>query len=294
MNCTFCGTVVPLVTPYKPDLTLDLDGFAALLRYFDAQDAVDGLFVMGATGEYDRLNDEERCQILDLLLELKLKTAWIPNISSLEWEPSLALARCAVERGIETAGFILPTACRSFADVRRCLIELRDMGLKVFVYQTGNSPYPLAPEELGELVDADLLTGIKDSCSNSNMFRHLRYVAEQGERITVIQGVEMLYLSSLCLGGAGVIGGGCNVYPEQLTAIRQAWESGDLERARQIQRDVNVWIEGIYDEGSGLESMKYYLALSGVPIGTASRSSSGELSAAKRGWVEALHRRLLG
>ncbi|MCK9253099.1 MAG: dihydrodipicolinate synthase family protein [Clostridiales bacterium] len=292
MNNPFKGIVVPTVTPYRPDLSLDLDGVESVLAYFDQNPAVDGLFITGATGEYDQLSFDERCQIIDRALAMQLKKDWLPNTTSLDIEQSLRLTRYAISRGVSTVGVIFPRECQTFADVKRFLTQILDLGPTVFIYQTGNSPYPLSVSELGELIGLGRVAGIKDSCSGRDMVRHLRYITELGDRIAVIQGVEMLYLSSLVMGVSGVIGGGCNVYPELLQRIRQSFANNDLAAACRDQALVNDLVERLYEEGTGNEAMKYYLSLCGVCLGTASRKTRTPLSDGKKKRIQALYQQL--
>ena len=292
MNNPIKGIVVPAVTPYRDDLTLDLEGAAAVFAYFDRNPHIDGLFITGATGEYDALTLDERKQIIDLAIDMNMATDWLPNTSSLDIELSLELTRYAVSRGVGTIGVIFPKACQTFAAVQRFLEDILSLGPQVFIYQTGNSPYPLAVSELAELVRLGSVVGIKDSCSPRDFYRHIQYVSQLGDQITVIQGVEMLYLPSLSMGVQGVIGGGCNVYPELLKQIQGAYGRGDNSQAARLQKQVNELIELLSLEGTANEAMKFYLSLCGVPIGTASRKSQKQLSAGKMEKIRALHQEL--
>ncbi|MDW7658522.1 MAG: dihydrodipicolinate synthase family protein [Bacillota bacterium] len=293
MNNPFQGIVVPAITPYRDDLSLDIEGVAAVLTYFDQNPYLNGLFITGATGEYDMLTPEERRQIIDLAIDLKLHKDWIPNTASLDYDQSLHLTQYAVSRGIRTVGVIFPETCKTFADAKAFIKQILSLGPNIFIYQTGNTPYPLSVAEMSELVSSGGVIGIKDSCSPKDFNRHISYITQLGDRITVIQGVEMLYLPSLSMGVRGVIGGGCNVYPQLFQQIRRAYENGENERAAQLQRQVNEMIDLIYQEGSGNESIKYYLSLCGVPIGTASRKTKAPLSAGKMAKMKTLHYQLL-
>lgn len=293
MNNPFKGIVVPAITPYRDDLTLDIDGMASVLTFFDKNPYLDGLFITGATGEYDVLTPEERRQIIDLAIELKLQKNWIPNTTSLDHDQSLELTRYAVSRGVRTVGVIFPHTCKTFANARAFISQIVALGPDVFIYQTGNTPYPLSVAEMGELVASGGVIGIKDSCSPKDFNRHIGYITQLGNRITVIQGVEMLYLPSLSMGVSGVIGGGCNVYPQLFQQIRQAYENGENDRAARLQKQVNELIDLVYLEGSGNESIKFYLSLCGVSIGTASRKTKVPLSADKMEKIKAIHYQLL-
>lgn len=108
----------------------------------------------------------------------------------------------------------------------------------------------------------------------------------------MIQGVEMLYLPSLSMGVHGVIGGGCNVYPQLFQQISQAYDAGENKKAALLQKKVNEYIELIYSEGTGIESMKYFLSLYDVKIQTLSRKTITPLSSYKKEMMRALYHQL--
>ena len=91
----------------------------------------------------------------------------------------------------------------------------------------------LTPELVECLLGIPTFVGLKDSSKDLELFAVL--CARFGDQVSVIQGVEMLHLAALALGGAGVIGGGANVYPGLLKRLSAAFEAGDLERARKLQ-----------------------------------------------------------
>ena len=49
------GIVVPVVTPFTGDRSIDQDGLARLIDSM-ASAGIDGIFVAGTTGEYSRLH----------------------------------------------------------------------------------------------------------------------------------------------------------------------------------------------------------------------------------------------
>jgi 2-dehydro-3-deoxy-D-pentonate aldolase len=293
MNKPFSGIIVPVVTPYKEDLSLDLDGVEKIFAHFDSHPGLDGLFITGATGEYDVLTMDERKRILDVAVGMRLKKDWVPNTTALKRDTSVELTRYAASKGIGTIGVILPQECRSFSDVRAFLGDLLQLGVSIFIYQTGNSPYPLSVEELGVLVEDGGVVGMKDSCSPSDMTRHIYYIMNYGNKISVIQGVEDLYLCSLSMGGHGVIGGGCNVYPQLLMKVRELYRKGLNAEATAMQTRVNRQMDLLYEEGTGNESMKYFLSLCGVPVGWASRKTQIPVSDRKKAIIRKMYEELL-
>lgn len=288
----FRGVIVPAVTPYKDDRSVDYDGVRQIFEYFCGHPDIDGIFVTGATGEYDRLDIDERHRIFDIAAKLDTDTCIVPNTSTRLRKSTLELTEYAKEAGFDTVGIIIPQDCGSFDEVLPFFEDLAKFDISVFIYQTGNSPYPLPVPELGKLLSIGNIVGIKDSCSPGAMTRHIGYISAYGNRINVIQGVEMLHLCSAVMGAVGVIGGGCNVYPSLLKRVSASLEKGDIVEARRLQNLVNELVEVIYLEGSGCESMRYFLSLSGVDVGCTSRRDGVVVSEKKKQAVKDLYSRL--
>lgn len=280
---TIKGIITPVVTPFHQDLTVDYKGFQNALSYFNENEYVDGLFIMGATGERHALSYDERKCLIDISMGIERKKHFILNTSSSQLETTLKLTGYAREKGAGTIGIVIPRECESFDDVYVCFKKLKELDVDVLIYQTGNSHYKLDVQDLEELLKLGNIVGIKDSCSSKDMYRHLRYIQNFGDSISIIQGVEMLYLSSLVMGGDGVIGGGCNVYPSLLQKVTDSFYKGNMLQARIYQYRVNELVETIYVEGSGNQSMKYFLKLSGVELDCYSRVEREPLTKRKEG-----------
>ena len=288
----FRGVIVPAVTPYLEDKRVDYAGVQRIFEYFGNLAEIDGIFVTGATGEYVLLDDSERRRIFDITAKLDSGKAIVPNTSTRLRMSTIELTEYARSIGFDTVGIIIPEDCRTFDSVQAFIEDLAKLEVSVFIYQTGNSPYPLSVEELGNLLSIGNVVGMKDSCSPKDMTRHLGYIRLYSDRINVIQGVEMLYLSSAVMGGVGVIGGGCNVYPSLLRRIGVALAAGNVEEARRLQDLVNEYVEIVYLEGSGNESMRYFLSLNGVDVGCTSRKDGVVVSDRKKGILRDLHAKL--
>lgn len=287
------GVIVPVVTPFHQDLSIDYKGFENMLSYFNDNIYVDGLFIMGATGEYDALSYEERMHLIDISMRMERKKNFILNTGSEQLETTLNLTKYAKQKGVDIVGVVIPQEYKSFGEVNKYFEKLNELDVAVFIYQTGGSQYKLEIDEFAELLKLGNIVGIKDSCSSKNMYRYLRYIQSFGEKISVIQGVEMLYLSSLVMGADGVVGGGCNVYPELLQKVTECFQKGEILQARRYQSRINELIEMVYMEQSGTQSMKYYLKLSGVELDCYSRKEKDLLTKNKEAIMKKMHAELV-
>ena len=230
------GILVPNVTPMHADGELDLGGYSTLSQAMLDSAGVDGLFSIGATGEYMHLDASHRRRLMAALggLERHGKVV-VANAGGLPTAETLALAEYAGEQGLDAVSVVLPTHVPDTpADILAYYREVGRVGVPFMVYRPPSvTTHGLTPELVANLLEIPTFVGLKDSSRDMELFAIL--CARFGEEVSVIQGVEMLHLASLVLGSAGVIGGGANLYPGMLKKITRAYEAGDLADGRQIQ-----------------------------------------------------------
>ena len=68
MNNPFKGSGVALVTPFKSDMTIDLDALRKLVR-LQIEGGTDFLVVQGTTGESPTLSQEEKMRVLHTVID---------------------------------------------------------------------------------------------------------------------------------------------------------------------------------------------------------------------------------
>ena len=64
----YCGVVVPMVTPVTPDGALDEPAIRRVIDHL-VRGGVNGIFVLGTTGEAASLSQEMRLQLVKLTLD---------------------------------------------------------------------------------------------------------------------------------------------------------------------------------------------------------------------------------
>nr|WP_274921851.1 dihydrodipicolinate synthase family protein [Providencia sp. G1(2023)] len=97
----FHGILVPLVTPFHDDLSLNISGLAELTEQLIAK-GVTGLVVCGTTGEYYALNEDERQTVLSTVSKIaKGRVTLIAGINDLSTEGAIARAEQAKSLGYE-------------------------------------------------------------------------------------------------------------------------------------------------------------------------------------------------
>ena len=69
------GIVVPLVTPLTPGLQLDEPALLRLINHA-IDGGVDGVFVLGTTGEAVSLDFETKCRVIEQSFKARAAAAW--------------------------------------------------------------------------------------------------------------------------------------------------------------------------------------------------------------------------
>jgi 4-hydroxy-tetrahydrodipicolinate synthase len=266
------GVLTPNLTPMNTDGSLDLDSYARLSQTFLDAPAVDGLFAIGATGEYSTLNVAERTELIGVLGQLQRRGKVITaNAGGLPTSDTLHLVEQIAKTGLDVAAVVLPT---HVPDTNEAIVafyrEVDAVGLPFMVYQpVGFQTHKLSLELLQRLIELPNFVGLKDSSFNLMVFSEMCY--RFGNTISVIQGVEMLQLPALACGSAGIVGGGANLYPGLLASLNKSFTAGYLDHARVLQHEINSAWEKISAAKNFRTWTKQIWQSKGVITTTASR-----------------------
>ena len=284
------GVITPLVTPFHKDKSLDYDGFQNLLYTVSKNKFLDGIFILGSTGEWAWINMKERKKLVDCISKIpKNGKCIIINSSSPNLKKTIEFSEYAAKNGADAIGIILPKQLTTFKKKFLYMKEINKLGIPIMIYQINNSKSSLSLSDMEKLIELENVKGIKDSSSSKNMKRHVEYLRLFRKHLSILQGIENLYLSSIIVGSAGVVGGGCNVYPQLFKKIKDSFKSGNIEEAMKIQNSINDFIELIYEGNSGEMAMKYYLTLEGVKMDIYCRKDKQFLPEDKRIRIQNLH-----
>jgi len=282
------GIIVPMVTPFREDQSLDEEGLHELTKWLIKQGA-DALFPMGGTGEWPTLSRDERKRVIDIVVDSA--AGLIPVIAGtggLSIEHTSELTGYAKDHLVDGVGIILPFHLPPDEDlIFQYYQEINEMGIPIMIYEPpGAGKYSVSARFLERLCDLENVVGIKDS--SGDLLKMSEMVLRVGEKISVIEGVEMLFLPALVVGCQGIIGGGCNVYPGLIKRIETLFLSGEIEGARKAQADVIRGWDVLSSEGSGVMGIKTVLGMLGLPIKPVSRDLAKPISNGGRKKLETL------
>jgi dihydrodipicolinate synthase/N-acetylneuraminate lyase len=115
-HMTFAGVLPILPTPFHDDETLDLDSWRRLLEFMVGL-GVDGITILGALGESNRLSDQERERLIEVAVEtLKQRIPIIVGTSHSGTHAAAYLSRRAQDLGASEV-MVTPAKRRSRATI---------------------------------------------------------------------------------------------------------------------------------------------------------------------------------
>ncbi len=271
----FRGVIVPMLTPYEEGNVQAVDH--AALRAFTrwlCERRVSALFPVSGLGQWDLLAVEEKKRVVSTVIDAaqgcKPVVAGVGGESVAE---TLELARHAAAAGASALAVVTPAFLRGSTPLGQETL------LGYYGEVAGGLPAELPLllyDAKGELSPATLralaaahpnVRAIKFRSDSSSAMA--RMVMAAGERVAVLTGIESNTLATLSLGGAGVIGGGANAFPDLLAEIGERFAARDLDGALRAQQRA---IE-LDDALESSAQIRYLLReLAGIPIAYSQRA----------------------
>lgn len=232
------GMYAALVSPVKHDGRLDHDGLERLLGAI-VESGVRGISTAGSTGEGPRMSSEQRLEIYAAVRCLVppsvvvVPTVAVTDVNTAAAELD-ALAAQGAAAALVAPPYYYPATGPELDDFYRRLADRAK--LPIIVYNIpARTGVEVPAEVVGRLAHHDYIVGIKDSSRNMEYLQSILY-ATAGCEFRTFTGSDTLLLASFLLGADGAIAASVNLVPRLGTAVLAAASSGDIDRARRLQR----------------------------------------------------------
>lgn len=210
-DVTWRGFFPALTTPFNRDGSLDLTGWRELLDLMLRQ-GMHGLVVLGTTGEWHSMTDDERRQVLEIAVEeVRGRIPVIAGVSAFTPSGVVALALHAQQAGADGVLFtpppyVVPSPGEVLA-FYRTVSDRIDLPIVVYNWPRGTG-VDIDPELAMGLARIDKVVALKDSTPNRNQFFAK---VELLKDHVILFGNYLNPIGLACLryvGGDGWIGGG--------------------------------------------------------------------------------------
>lgn len=249
---SFIGTGVALITPFKKDLSVDINALTNIVNYV-IEGGVDYLVVLGTTAETATLNKEEK--------ELVIKTIVAANKKRLPLVLGLG--------GNNTQQIVEELISRDFSDFSAILSvspyynkPTQDGIYEHFKYIAQNSPLPvilynvpgrtasnILPSTVLRLAnDFKNIIGIKEAAGD--MVQAMKLIQHKPKNFLVISGDDMITLPIVLAGGSGVISVIGEGFPKQFSTMVRFGLTGKITEAYNIHYQLMDSIDMIFEQGN--------------------------------------------
>lgn len=273
---TLRGPMVPVLTHYKSDLSVDHAAIRENVTTLVARGLVRGqgvLLACGAGGDFPMLTLEERRQVAKTIVDAADgRTPVVVGAQDTNVSNSIAMARWAEEigaYGIQLAPAYYYAANEETA--RRVFEAVHEATQRVvmMVYNTYWEGYDMPLDLVARLAELPRCRSLKWSTSEAGKYE--RGTVRFAEKMAVVDN-QGLYVVNRMLGGVGFITHLCTVWPEHELAVWKLLEAGEYAAAQKKVTEVTwVWNEeyGRLCAATGAEGpgVKAALELCGRPGG---------------------------
>jgi 4-hydroxy-tetrahydrodipicolinate synthase len=255
-----------MVTPFKADGSMDLDGAAALATYLVDRMRNSGLVISGTTGESPTTADEEKVELLRVVVGAVGDRAHVvAGVGNNDTLHTVEIARQATRAGADALMVVTPYYNRPPQEgVAQHFLTIADAtDLPIVTYDI--------PKRTGTAIETDTLVRIA---------QHPRIVANKDAKgdleaaqwvirrtgLPWYSGDDALNLPLLAVGAVGAISVAGHFVGDRIEAVREAFLAGHVAEAIRLNSDLLPVYSGIF-RTAGVILTKAGLNEQGLPAG---------------------------
>jgi 4-hydroxy-tetrahydrodipicolinate synthase len=239
------------MTPFLSTGEVDHDSLTNLVNW-QLANGTHGISLGGSTGEPSSQSIEERAAAIRTVASaIGDRVPFMPGTGTEKLDETLELTATAKEAGADAVLIITPYYARPTQEalyVWYTTVAREFPDLPIVAYNVpSRTAVDVAPETVARLYrDVDNFVGVKETTKD---FEHFSRVLQLcGKELLVWSGIELLCLPLLALGGIGFISATSNIAPRAHAELYEAWESGDIARAREIHFGLHPLVDLLFVE----------------------------------------------
>ncbi|MEM7030510.1 MAG: dihydrodipicolinate synthase family protein [Chloroflexota bacterium] len=234
---TFSGAWPALVTPFTKDEQVNVSVTRDLIEYH-LQHRASGFYVCGSTGEGIYMSVAERKLMTETVVEqVNGRVPVIIHVGSQVAGDAIQLAAHAQASGANGISSIIPANYAHFESIGTYFGQVADAASTIpflpYLFTSSLDPVAL----MHHIKDIPNLAGTKYTGPNMYQFRQI--LDARSGAWSVFSGMDEQCIFAAMFGACGNIGSTLNVMPGIYRDIHQAYQDGDLLRARDLQLRAN-------------------------------------------------------
>ena len=245
------GIITALVTSFDNEGKLSEERLRKSVE-FQIANGVHGLCPTGGTGEPMSLSEEEYNRTLDIVIDqVKERIPVIAGVLLVDQAMTIRIAKHAAKTGAAAVMLIAPYFVRT--SQRQVFKHFSDIAaatdIPLIVFNTpSRSGINLEPEFVVRLAkEVEAFVGIKEGSGSIAQAQSI--IRDAPPEFCVLQASDVLQVATWAMGGKGGIVAIANLIPDVFMEMWNAFQRGDLARARELQLTILPLNAVTYAEG---------------------------------------------
>ena len=248
-NTIFTGMATAIVTPMHTDGSID---YEALSRFVEFQigSGINGLVVMGTTGENATIEPEDQKKVIAYTVEkVAGRVPVIAGTGTNNTEHVLHNTRNACQVGADAVLVVTPYYNKATQNglITHFTAVADESTLPVILYNVpSRTGCNLLPKTVAKLSEHPNIAAIKEATGSLAQMIEIMHLC--GDKIDVYSGEDGLTVPMMAMGAKGTISVLSNVVPRQSVAMTDACLRGDYAAAAKMQCDLLPLINALFSE----------------------------------------------
>ena len=266
MNKQFQGIYAVVVTPIYEDGTFDVESAKKNLDWLIEQ-GVQGVCILGATGEYQSISDEEHmAYVKEIVPYVKDRVSVIVGASRERPEDVVKLVNNIKECGAHAAMVLPSFYCHPAQDeivVHYRYIEEQTQFPIVAYNKPGSAGIEIGQDAFRQIMALPYTAIVKES--SGSMQKLTEVLIDAPEKVSVFCGCDNLAYESFADGACGWICMLANVAPKQCVDLYQAvYVEEDLKKGKEIYKEILPALNVLESFPKPVQALKYGLSKKGL------------------------------
>ncbi len=248
-NTIFTGMATAIVTPMHADGSIDYEALGRFVE-FQIGSGINGLVVMGTTGENATIEPEDQKKVIAYTVEkVAGRVPVIAGTGTNNTEHVLHNTRNACQVGADAVLVVTPYYNKATQNglVTHFTAVADESTLPVILYNVpSRTGCNLLPKTVAKLSEHPNIAAIKEATGSLAQMIEIMHLC--GDKIDVYSGEDGLTVPMMAMGAKGTISVLSNVAPRQSVAMTDACLRGDYAAAAKMQCDLLPLINALFSE----------------------------------------------
>lgn len=228
-----CKIITPVVTIFSQNGAIDIEGNKKVIDFL-IEGGVDGILVLGSTGEFTNMTIEQRKELFRLYSDYNNgRVELYAGTGCLDAADTIELTNYADGLGYKGVMIIGPYYYGLDQDKIFKYYDKVAKSVKSNIYlynYPDRSGHTFEPDTVKRIVDANAnVVGMKDSISTPGHFNDI-IMKVNNENFEMYAGFDDQFLYNLTAGGMGGIGALSNIVPEIWSSLVKAYRNKEFDQ----------------------------------------------------------------